>query len=61
MLAITYQALLCAIPVVLALLIFKSFSKHDPREPPRVHTTIPVIGHILGILRHGIPYYGMLL
>lgn len=61
MLTITYQTLLLVIPVVLALFLFKSSSKHDPREPPRVHARIPVIGHILGIIRHGIPYYGVLL
>jgi len=30
----------------------------DPREPRRVAPKIPVIGHFLGLLRHGWDYYG---
>ncbi|KAL8383421.1 hypothetical protein RB595_006939 [Gaeumannomyces hyphopodioides] len=30
----------------------------DPREPPRVrHKVVPVIGHVIGLLRHGPTYY----
>jgi hypothetical protein len=29
----------------------------DPREPRRVNPTIPVIGHILGIMYYGFDYY----
>ncbi|OJD30748.1 cytochrome p450 [Diplodia corticola] len=28
----------------------------DPREPPVVHARIPIIGHIVGFIRHGQPY-----
>ncbi|RDL36335.1 Uncharacterized protein BP5553_05687 [Venustampulla echinocandica] len=31
----------------------------DPREPRRVPPRIPVIGHILGFLRHGFDYYNL--
>jgi hypothetical protein len=30
----------------------------DPREPRRVASTIPVIGHIVGFLNRGFDYYG---
>lgn len=29
----------------------------DPREPPRVSPSIPIIGHVLGLVRHGAKYY----
>lgn len=29
----------------------------DPREPPRVSSRIPVIGNVLGLLRHGTKHY----
>ncbi|KAL4984222.1 cytochrome P450 [Aspergillus falconensis] len=32
----------------------------DPREPPKVHSEIPLIGHLLGLLRHGMGYFGRL-
>lgn len=31
--------------------------KLDPREPPLISPKIPLIGHVIGILRHGLPYY----
>ena len=31
--------------------------KHHPKEPPVVPSSIPYIGHILGLLRHGSKYY----
>ncbi|KAF2194765.1 cytochrome P450 [Zopfia rhizophila CBS 207.26] len=30
---------------------------HDPREPPLIPSIIPVIGHLIGMLRHGTHYY----
>ncbi|KAL4971688.1 cytochrome P450 [Aspergillus desertorum] len=32
----------------------------DPREPPQVHSRIPFIGHLLGLLYHGMRYPGEL-
>lgn len=29
----------------------------DPREPPRVSSKIPLIGHVVGLMRHGPTYY----
>ena len=31
--------------------------RHAPSEPPVVTSSIPYIGHILGLLRHGTRYY----
>lgn len=30
-----------------------------PNEPPLVPQSIPYVGHILGLLRHGTRYYGI--
>ncbi|KAL4747285.1 hypothetical protein BDW72DRAFT_17898 [Aspergillus terricola var. indicus] len=32
----------------------------DPREPPEVHSKIPIIGHLLGLLRHGMGYFSQM-
>ena len=34
-------------------------NKDDPREPPTVRSTIPFIGHLVGIIRHGSSYWTM--
>ncbi|KHO00583.1 Cytochrome P450 [Metarhizium album ARSEF 1941] len=31
--------------------------RDDPREPPRVRPAIPLVGHVLGIMRRGPTYY----
>ncbi|KAI9676944.1 MAG: hypothetical protein M1817_006783 [Caeruleum heppii] len=31
----------------------------DPGEPPLIHSKIPIVGHIVGLIRYGIPYYSM--
>ena len=31
----------------------------DGREPPLVSPSIPVFGHVLGLLRYGVPYYAI--
>ncbi|KAL1297659.1 hypothetical protein AAFC00_006214 [Neodothiora populina] len=30
--------------------------KHDAREPPLLPTKLPVIGHVIGLIRYGFPY-----
>ena len=32
-------------------------AKHDPREPPLLSQTIPIIGHVIGMLRKKGRYY----
>lgn len=29
----------------------------DAREPPRILPKVPLIGHVLGLMRHGPTYY----
>ena len=50
-----------AIAVLLALVFGVRLlqSPIDSREPPLVSPSIPVFGHALGLLRHGIPYYAI--
>lgn len=51
----TVVALALAAAVAFAIsLAFRS--KPDPREPPVLHSTIPFIGHVIGMLREG-PLY----
>jgi hypothetical protein len=39
------------------LLAFVAVRRSDSREPPYIKPGIPMIGHIVGILRYGVPYY----
>ncbi len=32
----------------------------DPREPPVLKPGIPLVGHLLGLLRNKVDYFGML-
>ncbi|KAK4446199.1 cytochrome P450 [Podospora aff. communis PSN243] len=53
---------LTATVVFLSILYKFSFPSMDPREPPALKPDLPVpmIGHIIGFLRHGIDYFGIL-
>lgn len=31
--------------------------KYDPREPKLVTQSIPLVGHVIGMVRHGLGYY----
>lgn len=31
--------------------------EHDPKEPPLMPQKIPYIGHVLGLIQHGLRYY----
>jgi cytochrome P450 len=47
-----------AIAAVLGLLVLYALSpRADPREPPLVKPSIPLIGHILGLMRHQAQYH----
>jgi hypothetical protein len=43
--------------IVFYLLIRFLTLPHDPQEPPLVRPKIPLIGHVIGLLRHGTKYY----
>lgn len=34
------------------------FSRRDVQEPPYIRPRIPLIGHVLDILKKGTPYFG---
>ena len=53
------ELLLCASALLLLAYVADSlFSfRDDPREPPRVRSKIPLIGHVIGLMRHGPTYY----
>ena len=50
-----------AVAVLLALILGVRLltSPIDGREPPLVSPSIPVFGHVLGLLRYGVPYYAI--
>ena len=48
------------ITVFLAFLIRTLSPRIDPREPPLVKPRIPLIGHIIGMMRHQAEYHIML-
>ena len=31
--------------------------RRDPREPPYIHSTLPLIGHLVGMVRYGAKYF----
>ncbi|KAJ5965629.1 hypothetical protein N7481_012343 [Penicillium waksmanii] len=43
---------------MLGLMVFRALRlQHDPREPPVLPSKIPVIGHLLGMIFEGLPYW----
>ena len=34
--------------------------RDDPREPTRLRSKVPLIGHVLGLIRHGPSYHSKL-
>jgi hypothetical protein len=44
--------------VVIVSLLFRFASPQiDPREPPAIKPGIPIVGHIVGLIRHGVDYF----
>jgi hypothetical protein len=57
MLETTHVLILGAV-AVLGLIVFQSLKlQHDSREPPFLPSKIPVIGHLLGMMFQGLPYW----
>ncbi|KAE8322664.1 cytochrome P450 [Aspergillus sergii] len=46
-----------SVVAILAFLLFSQRPKLDPREPPLVSSTIPLVGHLISFLIHGIGYF----
>ena len=38
-------------------LLYSRLAVQDPREPPQAPTAIPIIGHVIGLVRHKFNYY----
>ncbi|KAL4884084.1 hypothetical protein BJY04DRAFT_215520, partial [Aspergillus karnatakaensis] len=55
----SYQVLALGAIAALGYLISRRDGR-DPREPPVVGTSIPVFGHLLGLLKHGAAYFSIL-
>ncbi|KAH8799368.1 cytochrome P450 [Xylogone sp. PMI_703] len=45
--------------LILSLIRYLSL-EHDPREPPLIPQSVPIIGHLLGLHRHGVEYFNIL-
>lgn len=47
------------LPCALIVLFFWILSRNkvDPREPPEIKPTIPVVGHLINLVRNGLSYY----
>ncbi|RDW93638.1 cytochrome P450 [Aspergillus mulundensis] len=58
MLELYHLALIGAITAA-GLLLHRRLNR-DPREPPVVGSTIPFVGHLIGLLRHGTGYFAIL-
>ena len=54
-----YVGLTAAVLLISVLYKFSS-PPMDPREPPLAKPGIPIIGHIIGLARHGIDYFELL-
>lgn len=52
---------LLILTLLLVLFLWRPFTPpHDPREPPIVNASIPIIGHLIGLMRHQIAYLNTL-
>lgn len=46
---------------VVALFFLSRFTpRYDPREPPVLPQKVPFLGHVFGLLQHGLKYYTMM-
>jgi hypothetical protein len=57
-----YITLLLLIFLAAAVLLFWQFSgpRMDPREPPLLRPAIPVVGHVIGMMKEQLNYYAIL-
>ena len=45
------------IVILCAIALERLLPRHDPREPPKRSTGIPLVGNLLGMLKHGHKYH----
>ena len=50
-------SVLVAAGIVVVLAWFGMNRKADPREPPYVRDSIPLLGSVYGLFRHGMRYF----
>lgn len=46
--------------IVLVVASISRLNRLDPREPPAAKSTVPLLGHIFGLLRNGTAYFQQL-
>lgn len=51
------QLLILGATIIIGYLLLRN-SRRDPKEPPLIHNGIPVLGHIIGMIRFGGDYWG---
>lgn len=51
---------IAVVAVVAATVSYLFGPTHDPNEPPAIHQKVPHIGHIIGLLQHGLQYFEIL-
>lgn len=56
----TYISYLFILSGVIVLFWRLLSSPRDPREPPLIKPSIPIVGHIIGIFRHKMEYFEIL-
>lgn len=49
--------LILGLVAVLGFALYRRQS-HDAREPPLVSSSIPIFGHLIGLLWYGVAYFG---
>ena len=55
-----FVVILLLVVIVSVSFVYLFSPKYDPREPPVISSSIPYVGHILGLLRYGQRYFEIL-
>ena len=51
---------LVIIAVVVSVSLIRFAPRYDPREPHLLPQKVPFLGHVFGLLQHGLKYYTMM-
>jgi hypothetical protein len=43
--------------VAILALFYQKWKSHDVKEPPWITPKVPIVGHAIGVFRHGVQYY----
>ena len=55
-----FVVVLLLVVIVSVSLVYLFSPKYDPREPPVISSSVPYVGHIIGLLRYGQRYFEIL-